>query len=61
MLGYGLCRLFDTQLGEGGGRDEYVWTRSTDEHWPQEVVFAFTFEDFAPLLAIDRVALDSCD
>ena len=40
--GYGLCRWFDTQLGEGGGRDEYVWTRSTYEHWPQKL--------FMPLL-----------
>ena len=60
VLGHGLCRLFDTRLGEGGGRDEYVWTRSICVRWPQVVVCAFTFGDFEPLLAIDRVALDNC-
>ena len=40
--------------------DGFVWTRSTYEHWPRVVVCAVTFEDFEPLLAIDRVALDDC-
>lgn len=60
MLANGLCRLFDTRLGEGDCMDGFVWTRSTYEHWPRVVVCAFTFEDFEPLLAIDRVALDDC-
>ena len=39
MLGNGLCRSFDTRLGEGDCRDEYVWRRSTYEHKPKIVVY----------------------
>ena len=54
MLGNGLCRLFDTRLGEGDCKDEFVWTPSTYEYWSRVVIGAFTFEEFEPLLAIHR-------
>ena len=59
VLRHGLCRLFDTRLEEGGGKDEYFWTESTCKHWPKVVICASTSGDFEPLLAIDRVALDN--